>query len=285
MINLQYSSLANKMNKTTKYISIIAVAIIVLGVSTLIWQIKNPASVVIQPTLNPTSTPISSGTSITTLTPAPTPDLTTEWVKYENKVLGFSVSIPKKVSSVDRCNGEEIPVSLKVFEDNVNNVVYFVPEYYYDNVDNPKTGESDCVKKVYSLQLIKDEISGNGLDGKYISSSGNPFLGAGIRVEKVKNDAELSKFIKDNYGSGCFVGSKNHWNQQAGVYDVGINAENGENGGIGTSCPVNYVARILYSPEKEKVMSVKLGQDARFYLNSTNYFYYDNDIVNSFRFE
>lgn len=274
------------MNRQVKYILIIAFVIIaIVAIGILIWQIKNPASVVVQPTTSPTSAPISGETSITTLTPTLTPDLTTEWIKYENKVLGFSVSIPKKVSSIDRCNGKEITISLKVFEDNVNKVVYFVPEYYYDNIDNPKTGESDCIKKIYSLQLIKDEISGKGLDGKYISSSDNPFLGAGIRVEKVKNDTELSKFIKDNYGLGCFVGLKNIWNQQAGVYKVGITAENGENAGIDTSCLVNYVARVLYSPEKQKIMSIKFGQDARFYLNSTNYFYYDEDIVNSFRFK
>ncbi|MBU4338019.1 hypothetical protein KKB43_05270 [Patescibacteria group bacterium] len=256
------------MSKTAKYISIIIVVVIIAGIF-LVWQGEKPAPVNIQPT------------------PTPTPSEIVNWINYINKTLGFSISIPEKVLGVNRCAvDKQALVPLKAFEDNANDVVYFVPEYYYDNVDNPKHGESDCVKKVYSLQLIKDELAGKGLEGKYISSPGNPFLGLAIRLKNVKNDIELTKLIKNNYGLGCIAGEKTLWNQQKVVYEVAI-AGADPNKGVGVSnpdCPVNYAVKILYASEKGKVMYATLGQDARFYSNTANY-YYDEDIINSFRFE
>lgn len=258
------------MNKSIKYFLIIFIIIIaVIIISVLFWQGKKPESINIQPT------------------PTLVPSETVNWTNYTNKTLGFLIAIPEKVLGVDRCDADKkFLVPLKVFEDNTNRVVYFIPEYYYDNVDNPKPGESSCVKKVYSLQLIKDELAGKELEGKYISSPGNPFLGIAIRLKNIKNDTELNKLIKDNYGLGCIAGEKILWNQQKGVYEVMI-AGADPNKGIGVSnpdCPVNYAVKILYAPEKGKIMYVTLGQDARFYSNIENYFY-DEDIIKSFRFE
>lgn len=264
------------LNKKYKIILGILFALI-FGVGFLIWQGEKLSPIVVSPTpsigLNPT--------------PTATPNVTVEWTNYTNKTLGFSISVPKIIDSLDRCNGKDRLVPLTVFEDNVSSAVYFVPEYYYDNVNNPKPGENDCIKKVYSLQLINDELGGKGLDGKYISSLNNPFLGLAVRLKNVKNDTELTKFIKDNYGPGCIAGEKTLWNQQEGIYEVAIAGEN-PNKGIGISnpdCPVNYAVKILYALEKGKVMYVTLGQESALYGASPDYRDYTGDMIKSFRFE
>lgn len=285
------------MDKTTKYISIIIIAIIVIAIiGVLVWQGKKPLPVVVQKT-TPTIAPTVTESPLPTLTPTPTPEAV-KWTKYTSKTLGFSISMPEKVYGFDGCDSSDnFLVPLKAFEDNVNNAAYIVPEYYYDNyygsdIKNPKPGISNCETKTYSLQLAKDETQDKGLDGKYIASSGKPFLGIAIRIKNIKNDTELNKFIKDNYGSGCLMESKTLWPQQSGVYEIILNAfkdAKGNDTDLGsTVCPVNYVYKILYSPEKSKAMLVKLGQECNFQTNPANltsYACYDEDMIKSFRFE
>lgn len=265
------------MNKTIEYISVIIIAIFIMTVGFLIWQGKKSSPIIVYPTPSIGLNPISTAA----------PNVIVEWTNYTNKILGFSMSVPKIVDSLDRCNGKDHLVPLTVFEDNANGAVYFVPEYYYDNIDNSKTKQSDCVKKVYSLQLIKDELAGKGLDGKYISSLNNPFLGLAIRLKNVKNDTELTKLIKNNYGLGCVAGEKIPWKQQEGVYEVAIAGEN-PNKEVGISnpdCPVNYAVKILYASEKGKVVYVTLGQESALYGASPDYRDFTGDIIKGFRFE
>lgn len=112
------------MNKIIRHILIIMV-IVFIGVF-LFWQGRKllPANL---------------------LTPTPVLFETVNWVNYTNKILGFSISIPEKVQGINRCEPDKtFSVSLKTFEDDPNNVVYFVPEYYYDNL---KPEDTDCIKK------------------------------------------------------------------------------------------------------------------------------------------
>lgn len=202
------------MDKITKYISIIIIAIVVIAIiGILVWQGEKPLPVVVQKT-TPTPALTVSENPLPTLTSTPTPEAV-KWTNYTNKTLGFSISMPEKVYGFDGCDSSDnFLVPLKTFEDNVNNSVYIVPEYYYDNyygsdIKNPKPGISNCETKTYTLQIIKDEMQGKGLEDRYISSHGNPFLGVAVRIKNIKNDAELNKFIKDNYSSGCSMESKN----------------------------------------------------------------------------
>ncbi len=260
------------MNKSIKYILIILSIIAIGAITVLILQWKKTTPIVVQPTPTPTSTPIFT----------PTPNVTVEWTKHTDKILGFSISIPKMVSGLNWCTDKDSLVPLKVFEDNVNNVVYLVPEYSY-GVTEDQTKQTSCRKSVYSLQRIRDEIGGKGVKGNYVSSPGNPSLGLAVKVKDVKNDTELNKFIKDNYGSGCLIDSKTPWEQQKGVYEITIKGEDWDKVDYWDStCPSN--GRTLYSPEKGRVMSVKIGQEYRFYSDSTNSHAYDEDIINSFRF-
>ncbi len=272
------------MNKIVKYISIIIVfaAIIAVAISILlILQSKKSAPIIVQST--PTSIPMVSESPMFTPTPTSTSNVAVEWIKYTNKTLGFSMSIPEKVNNVSGCGYKDDFVPLKVFEDNANNVVYIVPEYYY-GITEDQTKQTSCRKNTYSLQRIRDEMGGKDRQGEYISLPGNPFAGLAVRVKSVKNSTELNKFIKDNYGSGCLIDSKTPWEQQKGVYEIQIKGEDWDKVDYWDStCPSN--GRTLYSPEKGRVMSVKIGQEYRFYSDSTNSHAYDEDIINSFRFE
>lgn len=99
------------MNKSIKYFSIVIITVVVIMIiGILTWQTKMPA------TPTPTFTPIVSGSPIPTLTP----DTTEDWKEYTNKVLGFSMWLPKKVVGEDNKF-----VALNIFEDNKNNVIYF----------------------------------------------------------------------------------------------------------------------------------------------------------------
>ena len=209
------------------------------------------------------------------------------WSKYINDELGFSIDIlNKKVYGLYSCEPKKvIQVPVKVFEDNENGIVYISQEYYYiseyDSELHKHVGE--CKKIIYSLKLFRNEYKGL-----------KPHLGWAIMIKTVKNEDELDKFIKENYGSGCSAEDKKFWEtdyQQLGVYDIHIRGErdNRETTLGTTSCVEAWTARhkVLYFPEENKVMSVILGQESTFQTNphSQPYQSYDQKMIDSFRFE
>ncbi len=213
------------------------------------------------------------------------------WNKYINDELGFSIDIPnKKVYGLYSCDPKKvIQVPVKVFEDNENGVVYISQEYYYlskyDNELHRHVGE--CKKIIYSLELLRNEKGPRGF---------KPRLGWAIVIKTVKNEDELDKFIKENYGSGCRAEDKKLWEtdyQQLGAYayDIHIRGEgdNRETTLGTTSCAEAWTARhkVLYFPEENKVMSVKLGQESTFQTNPhlQPHQSYDQKMIDSFRFE
>ena len=174
-----------------------------------------------------------------------------KWKTYTNSELGFSIEYPETVHRTNKCSQKEpFYVPLKVFEDNENGVVYITEEYYYNAKFDNELNEyiEPCKKIINSLELWHP--------------------GWAISTRNIENEDELNKFIKNNYSSGCFMESKNFWQQQAGVYEIKLNVfkdANGNNTDLGNAvCPVNYAYKILYIPEKNKVMSVKLGQECGF---------------------
>ena len=191
------------------------------------------------------------------------------WSKYVNDELGFSIDVPDKIYGYYGCDPKKvIRVPVKVFEDNKNGIVYISQEYYYiseyDNELRQYVGE--CEKTANSL---------------------NSFLGGwAISIRTVKNDEELDDFIKANYGAGCYAGNRKSWWQE-GVYEITIGGwDQWENLGT-TDCPVNYKYKVLYIPEKNKFMSVKLGQESTFQTDpgTPPYQSYDGRMIDSFRFE
>ena len=198
------------------------------------------------------------------------------WSKYINDELGFSIDIPnKKVYGLYSCYPKKvIQVPVKVFEDNENGVVYISQEYYYNSKYDSELG-----RHVGECRKIIEQPSGL-----------KPHLGWAIVIKTVKNEDELDKFIKENYGSGCCAEDKKLWEtdyQQLGAYayDIHVRGEgdNRETTYGTTSCAKAWAGRhkVLYFPEENKVMSVMLGQEPTFWNNPP----YDEKMIDSFRFE
>lgn len=190
------------------------------------------------------------------------------WKTYTNSQLGFSIKFPQIVCGLNGCSNETIWVPVKIFEDNENGIVFITEEYYYDNWDREsQTKTGSCEKTFNSLESLQ---------------------GWRILIEDIKSESELNKFVKDNYGQGCFAGKKELWKQE-GVYEIRIEGEDwGPKTDLGTTtCPWNYTYKILYAPEKNKLMSVNLGQECEFGtdLSSQSYKCYDEEMIDSFRFK
>lgn len=218
------------------------------------------------------------------ITDTPMPSLDYDykiWNYYGNPQLGFSIQIPKEVDGFYKCPAKEtIQVPVKVFEDNENGIVYVSQEYYYKTEWDSELQEftGPCEKITYSLASLRSETKED--------YAHKPFLGWAILIKDIRDESELDKFIKENYGSGCRSGDEKSWGQDGvceitvGGWEEGMSLED-------TPCPVNYSYKILYAPEKNKVMSVKLGQECTFWSNpdSKSYQCYDEEMINSFKFE
>ncbi|MEA2113392.1 MAG: hypothetical protein U9P63_01910 [Patescibacteria group bacterium] len=219
------------------------------------------------------------------------------WSKYINDELGFSIDIPDKTHGQYSCEPKKIiQVPVKVFEDNENGIVYISQEYYYqskyDSALRKYTGE--CKKIIYSLELFRNKYQ-EWRDSFLERPRGfNPRLGWAIMIKTARNEDELDKFIKENYGSGCYAKDKKLLGtdyEQPGVYDISIGGEGDSiETTLGTtSCVGAWIERykVLYFPEENKVMSVILGQEPTFWNNphTPPYQAYDEKMINSFRFE
>jgi hypothetical protein len=251
-----------------KYILITVILVIIAGGGILIHWYKELPKKEIKTPEKKTSETIS---------------LNETWNSYVNHKLGFSLNIPKSMPGLNRCmdygdTEKQFLVPIEIFEDYENNIIFISPQYYYDAEWNPEGKQiGPCKKILFSLESLRGEK--------------NPFLGWAIVIKSVKDERDLDKFIKENYGSGCFAGDKKPWKQD-GVYEIVIKGEDWDKEGIdlgNTTCPWNYAYKLLFYPEKGKVMSVNLGQECNFYNetdpNSESYRCYDMEMIESFRFK
>ena len=220
-------------------------------------------------------------------TPAPPKEI---WKDYNSAELDFSIKIPQMVCGVNRCSfNETIWVPVKVFEDKENGIAYITQEYYYNNWDSKlQNNTGHCEKIIRTLDSLKEERKVIVQINNKIQTNTNPFLTRVIIIKDINNDAELNKFIKDTYGFGCFIEKKEPWKQE-GIYEIKIKGEDWDKEiDLGnTSCPFNYTYKILYAPEKNKIMSVNLGQECGFGTdpNSESYKCYDEEMIDSFEFK
>ncbi|MBU4368506.1 hypothetical protein KJ575_02210 [Patescibacteria group bacterium] len=261
----------NELFNKNKYTIIAIILIFCIGAGILgYFQYKE--RVIPNHSVSPTassSTTSPNPTSIPTLTPPPE-----VWETYTNTELGFSIKYPQMVYGTYGCSpNKPFYVPLKAFEDNINGIVYITEEYYYDDWDREsQTKTGPCEKNFYSIESLQE----------------TPVSGWRILIEDIKSESELNKFVKGNYGKGCFVGEKELWKQE-GVYEIRIEGEDwGPETNLGTTtCPLNYTYKVLYAPEKNKVMSVDLGQECDFGTDhdSENYKCYDYEMIDSFRFK
>lgn len=284
-----------------KYVLIFVALVFVIGAGILVYLKNRKESTPIPP-----KEEIQQDKPQEKPTPAPIPTPPEEkWETYSSIELGFSIKYPEMVYGTNDCidrgsTEKEFYVPMRVFEDNKDSVFYITPEYCYhadrkwDPV-NLTTQVGLCEKITYSLELLQNEWRSNVVLGgnKPFSLQGKKtFLGWGILIENIKNESELNKFIKNNYGPGCFVEKKEPWKQD-GVYEIEIKGEDWDNGTTpgDTSCPWSVAYKILYAPQKNKIISINLGQECTFAIitdpnrPSWSYECYDEKMIDSLRFE
>lgn len=272
--------------KDINYILIAVILIFIIGKGFLDYSLNKKEAV---PVSQKENTEIKKGgiqeEEIAPAIPTPPEE---KWETYVSSKLGFSIKYPEMVYGTYKCSPQKpFYVPLKVFEDKESGIVYITEEYYYkakyDSELNEYTGP--CEKIMNSLEYLKSqrEITVDINNG--VSLKSNPFLTKVFVIKDIKNDTELNKFIKDNYGSECFVKDKKLWRRD-GIYEINIEGKDYTKG-INPNCPLNYVYKILYTPEKNRVMSVNLGQECGFgtrYVSEESYKCYDGEMIDSFRF-
>jgi hypothetical protein len=206
---------------------------------------------------------------------------TSNWIEYSNEVLGFSIKIPPESYGAYRCYPRKtIFVPVKVFEDNINNAVYIAEEYYYEADNYGSDNEGECKKIIQSLESLRENEK---------VKARKPFLGWKIVINNIEDDNDIISFIKDNFGSTCTISFKDL--QTDGSYRIiikGRDLTENEQSIMDESCFTNFAYRIIYSPEKEKMMSVALGQEGTFQTNPeepSTYQYYEDEMLKSFEFK
>lgn len=206
---------------------------------------------------------------------------TSNWIEYSNSQLGFSIKIPPESYGMYGCLPRKtISVPVKIYEDINNNAVYIAEEYYYDT-----NKEGKCEKIMQSIELFKKaEKEANVI---YFSNS-KPFLGWKIVIGNVKDREDILKYIKENFGSECVI--QNEFLKENGNHEFYLMGEGKKEEGDPWygGCSLGFAYKIIYSPNKNKIMSVSLGQEGTFQTNPeepSTYQFYEEEMLKSFKFE
>jgi hypothetical protein len=199
-----------------------------------------------------------------------------EWNLYHNEDLGFSIKVPLKVATVCKCpNNAMVNVPIKIFENDKKGIVYITPEYYYDASWSSEEQKftKECTKIIYSSDMLE------------VKEVKKPFLGWKFNINNIESEEDLLMAIKDNFGSTCEI--KDKVKDEQGNYEISLYGSDWDfNDGLESRCMINYSYRIIFCPNKGKMMSVILGQECTFGTdpNIKSYYCYDEDMINSFRF-
>jgi len=284
--NIQTSippTISNSKQKNLPLIIVSVLAILSLGISAFLgWQNYQLRQQLAQQRVTP----------ISVISPSPIPPPSREpeltpidevWNQYTNYQLGFSIKIPKMMTHFyGSCKWDEegkkpsyrpefklVPV--KIFED--NNAVFISSKYYYglggETKEDSVSYFSECNKVTNSLTLLKEDKS-------YQQSWE-------IISEEAINDQELDSFIKKHYGPTCKLEEKTSTRQQ-GTFSLSIDVGDFQNVDEASErgCLVNYVYALRYFPQKNRVITWKLGQASTFYRDPNNP--YDEEMRQSFEF-
>lgn len=232
------------------------------------------------PAVSPTGSPVGTSTQVE---PSSSPGLKSKitsldstWNLYTNNLFGYSINIPKTsfefggVCSNGKLDVGKVPVT--VFDNDKS--AYITYEYFYEYPQN-----NACTKTENSLAITDTRAN----QWKTLKPGDNqPIVPPNwhIITANVTNDTQLDQFIKDNWGSGCSLGSKTL--NSSGVYDVKINGD-----GLDlelTKCPLNFVVAVKYSSQFNKAATWAMGQAPSFSKVSSFMSVYDTEMADSFKF-
>ncbi len=118
-------------------------------------------------------------------------------------------------------------------------------------------------------------------------ASHKPFLGWKMIIKDITNDNDILKYIKENFGSGCIINNETLQEDGTKKFSIVGNDLSDPNDDW-RKCNVDFSYKIHYYPEKHKLMSVVLGQECTFGTDPSipsTYQCYDNEMINSFKFE
>jgi hypothetical protein len=112
---------------------------------------------------------------------------------------------------------------------------------------------------------------------------GNPTEGISIHIAKINDTDKLDEFIKNVYGKGCAVESKEEWSGQEDTYRLTIKKTGAKDGqGKELPCVTNKVTDLLYNPTKNKLIYAYLPEGGTLFSNEGKV--YDQDMFESIRF-
>jgi len=273
----KYNNLKQCFNKgISTPVGILVVLSVAIVAGLLIWQFSPEDEIP-----SPLSVEIPMPTSTQSSTPSTDSELTSIdsiWDLYTNYKYGFSIKVPKKMFHRDgmcerendsyRPKGGIVPV--KIFEDEN---IYICGEYFYELIGATIKGyhlySSGCEKVINSLSRLKDD--------EHIHMQVWEFV-----IKTISSDLELENLIKEHYGSGCRLGNKNI-SSQSGVFDISV-LHDGKPLGE-SKCPITSRIILKYCPAKNKVILWDLGQCDTFYLSGSHPSFYDQEMLDSFKFE
>jgi|GEM_PF-1839497 len=204
-----------------------------------------------------------------------------EWDRYTNHDVGFSIEIPRQFyhyygAMCDWDGSSYRPagdfVDSAVFTD--TDEMYITSATFYnmsgETVVDGVTNYANCEQVINSLGALQANTYWQQQAWRFEWRDG------------IDNDADLESFLQDRYGSGCTLGSKDPA-AQPGTFAVNIEGDGLDLGS--TLCPINYATVVRYSPSDQLVIAWDLGQATTFPADSTWMTVYDQDMVDSFRFE
>lgn len=204
-------------------------------------------------------------------------------IDYKNEFLGFSIEIPRDTFTAIMCpnnkpNNINNRTPIKVIEDNKNGVVYIGREYYYRSAydQNKQDYVGECQK---ILNTFQDQVNEWG------------WWGWKIIINDITDEKDIDKYIAKNFGEKCIANCYNTHSDGILSYSIKSSVGWSEEDNWG-GCDRDFAYRILYSPQKHKMMSVILGQECSFDNvnpgisgNESIYRCYDDEMINSFNFE
>lgn len=175
-----------------------------------------------------------------------------EYNLYTNYKLGFALKVPKAAYNYNIKNGQMEWEKLTIVEK--DQAVYLMPQSERESFLKNFKSEREALKEGITF---------------------------GFYVQDAKNEKELDDFMKYNFGKDCNLGKKNSsW--QDGAYVLSIDSLYDPDSG--KDCFVNYAAKTMYYPKKNKLVSWDMGQAINFSFDKNNYRPADDTISESLWF-
>ncbi len=205
------------------------------------------------------------------------------WLKYTNNKLGFSINVPKKVITSNRCNDDiyQSPLGFFTYKKGKDIVMKLAPFFTYEPVS-----DVGCSAVQNSVEFVTNVDDRGFLDDSTWH----------ITIANIANDEELNTFANHQYFGGdidCAVRllekqipapiGNNGLILPKHTYHVSVGALPLDKRYNYPICGGGYVSVFLYNKTLKKAVQWSMGHDVSF-VGKDNGMGYDMDMVKSFKF-